>query len=75
MGIAFESGPLHEHAIRHDATGFLVTAFDIGPGYGGKDGRVMYNGQIEGIARELMIGKSEMPSTENVGKPSEKTRV
>lgn len=70
-GIAFESGPLHEHAIRHDATGFLLTFFSIGPGYGGDVPDSPLSGQVEGLKREILRGQSELPGTEGVGAPLE----
>jgi hypothetical protein len=75
IGISFESGPMHEHAIRHDATGFLWTFFNIGPGYGGNSPTSPLSGQVEGIRREIQIGKSELPDASGVGKPVEQRRA
>lgn len=75
IGISFHSGPLHEHAIRHDATGFLWTFFNIGPGYGGDNPESPLSGQVEGIRREMQRGKSDLPEYDNVGAPVEQRRA
>jgi len=75
IGISFDSGPLHEHAIRHDATGFLWTFFNIGPGYGGDSPTSPLSGQVEGIRRELQHGQSELPDASGVGTPEQQRRA
>lgn len=63
------------HAMRHDATGFLLTRFDIGPGYStqttmlGMDESNPLSGQWLGVIRETVDG-SDMPDFSHVGKPS-----
>jgi hypothetical protein len=46
---------LGEHSIRHDALGFLLTFFGVGPGYGtlGRDDPLA--GQAGGFLRELIL--------------------
>jgi hypothetical protein len=63
---AFDS--VARHAMRHDATGFLLTRFGIGPGYGSPTTPLGLNnsnplaGQILGIAREAFGKASVLPS-------------
>lgn len=67
-GIAFDDGVLHNHAIWHDACGFLITNFNIGPGYGGDSPANPLSGQFEGIGRE-MRRTSNLPSGDAVASP------
>ncbi len=69
IGIAFDFGPLHRHAIWHDACGFLRTAFNVGPGYGGDDSDSPLSGQFEGIGRE-MNQDANIPDWKPVGAPT-----
>lgn len=66
--------PIARHAMRHDATGFLLTRFGVGPGYGSKTtifGREKNDplaGQILGVAREI-LNASELPNGVEVATP------
>jgi hypothetical protein len=73
-GFAFqEDNALRRHAIRHDAVGFLMTRFGVGPGYGTKTGSDILDptnplaGQHGGIIRE-MKGASDKVDAKDVGK-------
>lgn len=63
---------LKRHALRHDATGFLVNRFGVGPGYGsktsfiGRESTDPLAGQIYGWARELLDGPSDFEDSSNV---------
>lgn len=63
------------HAMRHDACGFLLTRFGVGPGYGSPTTPLGLNnsnplaGQILGIAREMFNVSSEIPDGQHVAKP------
>lgn len=63
------------HAMRHDATGFLMTRFGVGPGYGspttpfGLDKDNPLAGQILGIAREALGEASTLPPAQHVALP------
>lgn len=65
------------HAMRHDATGFLISRFDVGPGYGtattplGRDKRDPLAGQWLGVLREAVSTSSILPDTSGVGAPVE----
>ena len=67
-------GPVARHAMRHDATGFLKTRLNAGPGYGSKTtifGRKSNDplaGQILGVAREI-FHSSKLPASDHVAKP------
>ena len=67
--------PIYRHAMRHDATGFLLTYFGVGPGYGTPTSMIGLNafnplaGQILGAAREMNIA-SELPEGETAAKPT-----
>lgn len=67
------------HAMRHDATGFLLTRFGVGPGYGtptspiGLDKDNPLAGQWLGVLREAVGTASVMPDTSHVGAPVEWT--
>lgn len=70
-----EIGAVARHALRHDATGFLLSRFQVGPGYGtpttpvlGMDKDNQYGGQWLGILREA-CSSSIFPDTSHVGKP------
>lgn len=71
---AKDIAPVARHAMRHDATGFLLTRFGVGPGYGSKTtplGLEKDNplaGQVLGVLRE-MFTPSELPDGEEVAKP------
>lgn len=60
------------HAMRHDATGFLITRFNVGPGYGsentvfalGKNNPL--SGQVLGLLREAVGSPSELPNFQYV---------
>ena len=64
------------HALRHDATGFLLTRFNVGPGYGtpttplGLDKDNPLAGQWLGILREVKTA-SVIPDVSQVGQPLE----
>ena len=64
------------HAMRHDATGFLLTRFGVGPGYGtpttllGMDKDNPLAGQWLGILREVGTA-SVLPDIAGVGAPKE----
>lgn len=66
---------IKRHAIRHDALGFLLTRFGVGPGYGSKTsifGLAKDNplaGQILGIAREVFHAPSMLSSGEKAATP------
>jgi hypothetical protein len=63
---------LKRHALRHDATGFLINRFGVGPGYGsktsfiGRDSTDPLAGQILGWARELLDGPSDFEDSSSV---------
>jgi hypothetical protein len=65
--------PIARHAMRHDATGFLLTRFGVGPGYGSKTtaiGRASddpLGGQILGVFRE-MFTPSDLPKGDTATK-------
>jgi len=67
-------GPVARHAMRHDATGFLKTRLNVGPGYGSKTtifGRQSNDplaGQILGVTREI-FHSSKLPVSDHVAKP------
>jgi hypothetical protein len=67
-------GPIARHAMRHDATGFLMNRFEVGPGYGSKTsflGRASTDplaGQILGLAREVLSPTEDLPSGDQAGK-------
>ncbi len=68
-------GAVARHALRHDATGFLLTRFQVGPGYGtpttpilGMDKDNKFAGQWLGVMREA-ISSSVFPDTSHVGEP------
>lgn len=62
------------HAMRHDATGFLMTRFGVGPGYGspttpfGLDKDNPLAGQILGVAREAFGEASVLPPSAHVAR-------
>lgn len=66
---------VQRHAMRHDALGFLLTRFGVGPGYGSKTtilGRQSDDplaGQILGIAREALREASVFPASHHIGRP------
>lgn len=66
--------PILRHAMRHDANGFLLTRFGVGPGYGsktsvlGKESSNPLAGQILGIVRE-MVSPTDMPKGDEATKP------
>jgi hypothetical protein len=68
----FDSGL--RHAQRHDATGFLITRFNVGPGYGSEEGLVSLgknnplSGQVYGLLRESINMPSTLPDFTYVGK-------
>ena len=63
--------------MRHDATGFLLTRFGVGPGYGtpttllGRDKDDPLAGQWLGVLREAVSTSSVLPDTSHVGAPVE----
>lgn len=65
------------HAMRHDATGFLLTRFDVGPGYGTATTPLGLNkydplaGQWLGVLREAVSTSSVLPDTSGIGAPVE----
>jgi len=66
----FDSGL--RHAMRHDATGFLITRFNVGPGYGSEEGLVSLgkhnplSGQVFGLLREAIGEPSTLPNFDYV---------
>ncbi|MGE3726719.1 MAG: hypothetical protein AB7I41_14260 [Candidatus Sericytochromatia bacterium] len=60
------------HAMRHDATGFLITRFNVGPGYGSENSPVALgktnplSGQVLGLLREAIGSPSELPNFDYV---------
>ena len=70
-------GAFSRHAMRHDATGFLLTRFGVGPGYGtpttplGRDKDDPLAGQWLGVLREAVSTSSVLPDTSHVGAPVE----
>ena len=68
-------GAIQRHAMRHDALGFLLTRFEVGPGYGSKTtvfGRQNTDplaGQLLGVARELFKDSSVSPESGHVAGP------
>ncbi|PKL76038.1 MAG: hypothetical protein CVV27_12310 [Candidatus Melainabacteria bacterium HGW-Melainabacteria-1] len=66
---------IQRHAMRHDALGFLLTRFDVGPGYGSKttvfglESHKPMAGQVLGVAREVFREASVMPASEHVARP------
>lgn len=66
---------VQRHAMRHDALGFLMTRFGVGPGYGSKTtpfGLSSDNplaGQVLGIAREIFHESSVFSSGEKAATP------
>lgn len=66
--------PIARHAMRHDATGFLSTRFEVGPGYGtkttifGREKNDPLAGQILGVAREI-FNPSELPDGSYAARP------
>lgn len=66
---------VQRHAMRHDALGFLMTRFGVGPGYGSKTtpfGLASDNplaGQVLGIAREIFHEASVFSSGEKAATP------
>jgi hypothetical protein len=70
---AKEIAPVLRHAMRHDATGFLMTHFGVGPGYGTKTTALGFDssnplaGQILGIIREV-FDPSELPEGDEAAK-------
>lgn len=73
LPFAAKIGPIARHAMRHDATGFLMTRFGIGPGYGsktsfvGRESTDPLAGQLLGIVREFVM-PSQLPDGEEAGK-------
>jgi hypothetical protein len=73
--LASQIGAISRHAMRHDATGFLLTRFGTGPGYGSPTsvfGLASNNpmaGQILGIARETFGPSSEFPEFNHIAMP------
>lgn len=73
--LASSIAPVARHAMRHDALGFLLTRFGVGPGYGspttpfGLNSSEPMAGQILGIAREVLREASVMPESGHVAKP------
>ncbi len=67
LPFAAKIAPLARHAMRHDATGFLINRFGIGPGYGsktsfvGRESTDPLAGQLLGVVREI-ITPSELPT-------------
>ena len=63
------------HAMRHDACGFLLTRFGVGPGYGspttpfGLNNSNPLAGQVLGIAREVFNMPSVQPVGQHAAKP------
>ncbi len=66
----FDSGL--RHAMRHDATGFLITRFNVGPGYGSEDIPIALgktnplSGQVLGLLREAIGEPSTLPNFDYV---------
>lgn len=54
-------GPVGNHAVRHDAQGYLFNNFSAGPGYGGLFPSFPGSGQIVGSLREL-INPTDFPN-------------
>lgn len=52
-----------DHAVRHDAQGFLNNEFDVGVGYGGTAPDFPGSGQVLGTAREW-VNPTEFPSND-----------
>jgi hypothetical protein len=73
--LARDIPPVARHAMRHDALGFLLTRFGVGPGYGSKTTIFGRNsddpmaGQVLGIARETFKESSVFPPSKHVAKP------
>lgn len=68
-------GAVARHAMRHDACGFLLTRFNVGPGYGtettplGLDKSNPLAGQWLGIAREAFVEESIFEDSSGVATP------
>lgn len=64
---------MQRHALRHDAVGFLISHFGVGPGYGtpttplGLDSHNPLAGQILGVLRESLVTPSVFPKSDHVG--------
>jgi hypothetical protein len=72
--LASKIDPVARHAMRHDASGFLMTRFGIGPGYGtkttpmGLKSNSPLAGQYLGVIREAVHG-TDLPGYAHVGAP------
>jgi hypothetical protein len=69
--LANDISPVARHAMRHDANGFLMTRFGIGPGYGSKTtpfglhSDSPFAGQYLGVIREA-AQPTKLPSSDHV---------